>query len=242
MKTYKHFISLGHFCSIAIDLEYLGLRDCSSPFDWLISPWKSIEELIDNHFENFLEFETLEQHPTIHKYYKNKYNIHFFHDFDKYTSLKKQLPYIKNKYNKRIERFYKNITEPTLFIRYIADQNELKYLEKNYFNIIFKLQKYNKNNNIIFIANSSLFSNILNIYYVEKDKNDTVARRPILKNKNLYNFLLNLNYPNREKNIKNFQKKEEKKKKFFLNTTFKLKKFFKKLFFKEYIHNKIYQI
>ena len=34
----------------------------------------------------------------------------------------------------------------------------------------------------------------------------------------------------------------DKKKKIFFKTTFKLKKFFKKFFFKEYIHNKIYQI
>lgn len=240
MKTYKHFISLGSFCSVASDLEYLGFRDCSSPFDWVISNWIAVEKLMDNHFKDFLDYNTLEQNSEIRKYYKNKYNIHFFHDFDKYTPLRKQLKFVQNKYNKRIENFYKNIIEPTLFIRYISDKNELEYLEKNYFNILEKFQKYNKENEIIFIANNDLISKSLNIYYVEKDDNDNVARRPFLKNKDLYNFFLSLNYPDREKNLKILYAKEEKKKNFFFKLPYKIKKTYKKLFRKEYIHNKTY--
>ena len=33
MTDFKHFISLGSFCSVALDLEALGLRDASMPFD-----------------------------------------------------------------------------------------------------------------------------------------------------------------------------------------------------------------
>ena len=217
MKTYKHFISLGSFCSVASELKHLGFRDCSSPFDQVISNCIAVEKLIDSHFKNFLDYNTLEQNSEIHKYYKNKYNIHFFHDFDKYTPLRKQLKSVQNKYNKRIKNFYKNITEPTFFIRYISDKNELQYLEKNYFNILEKFQKYNEENEIIFIANNNLISKFLNIYYVEKDDNDTVARRPSLKNKDLYNFFLNLNYPDREKNLKFYMPKKKKRKISFLN-------------------------
>ena len=36
------YISLGYFCSIAIDLEKLGLRTESSPFDWVISDFEGV--------------------------------------------------------------------------------------------------------------------------------------------------------------------------------------------------------
>ena len=36
-KEYKHFISLGYFCSVAMELERFGLRSESGPFDWVIS-------------------------------------------------------------------------------------------------------------------------------------------------------------------------------------------------------------
>lgn len=34
---FKHIISLGHFCGVAQELERLGLRDASYPFEWLIT-------------------------------------------------------------------------------------------------------------------------------------------------------------------------------------------------------------
>ena len=34
---FKNYISLGYFCEVAKDLERLGLRNQSSPFDWVIS-------------------------------------------------------------------------------------------------------------------------------------------------------------------------------------------------------------
>lgn len=38
--NYKHVISLGFFCSVALELERKGLRDASYPFDWLISDFQ----------------------------------------------------------------------------------------------------------------------------------------------------------------------------------------------------------
>lgn len=49
-----HYISLGYFCSIAMELERLGLRSESSPFDWLISDFEGVIHAIENHFEDFL--------------------------------------------------------------------------------------------------------------------------------------------------------------------------------------------
>lgn len=118
-----NYISLGYFCSVASELEKLGLRTESSPFDWVISDFEGDINNIKNHFADYLDYIFLSQDKQNREIYKNiKYNICFFHDFNKYTSLKKQLPHVAEKYNRRIERFYKSITSPTLFIRYISDE------------------------------------------------------------------------------------------------------------------------
>lgn len=47
---YKHVISLGSFCSPALKIERLGLRDGSYPFDWVLSrSMNNVVELITLH-------------------------------------------------------------------------------------------------------------------------------------------------------------------------------------------------
>ena len=112
MKQYKHFISLGYFCSVALELERIGLRSTSYPFDWCISNYEGVIDAIENQFENFLNYDFLLQSDTVHEHYFNeKYKIWFFHDFDKYYSLEKQLSNVRDKYLRRIERFYEDIKE-----------------------------------------------------------------------------------------------------------------------------------
>ena len=64
MKEYKHFISLGYFCSVALELERIGLRSASSPFDWCISNYKGVMKAIENRFEDFLNYDYLSQSDT----------------------------------------------------------------------------------------------------------------------------------------------------------------------------------
>ena len=68
-KKYKHFVSLGYFCSIAMDLDSFGLRDESLPFDWIISDsFACIIESIKNRFSAFLDYSQFYQskkHPHI---------------------------------------------------------------------------------------------------------------------------------------------------------------------------------
>lgn len=158
MKQYKHFISLGYFCSVALELERVGLRSTSSPFDWCISNYEGIINAIQNHFEDFLNYDYLLQSDILHNHYFNeKYRIWFFHDFDQYHSLKKQLPRVKEKYLRRIERFYKDIKQPTLFVRYISDEiegEELEYIKKNNEKITKLLKSFNEENEVIYIANT----------------------------------------------------------------------------------------
>ena len=79
IKTkYEHFISLGYFCSVALELERYGLRDGSYPFDWCISDIKGVFELINNNFESYTDYNLLEQNSKEHNHYRNKkYNVQF---------------------------------------------------------------------------------------------------------------------------------------------------------------------
>lgn len=240
MDKYKHFISLGFFCSVALELERIGLRDCSSPFDWCISEWWGVEKAIDTHFEKFLEYENMYQDRKKRKNYMDAdYGIAFYHDFNDYQPLKKQLKKVKQKYSRRIERFYKNIQEPTLFIRYISSESgvkELAYLEDHYEEIVCKLKKYNEDNDIIFIASDEIVSDKIAIYNVTKDENDTVARKFLDKNQALYDLLNGYEYSLKDVNYHKFLKKQEKKENFLRNKFNVLRR----RLYGKYIHDKQY--
>ncbi len=242
MDNYKHFISLGYFCSIALELERMGLRSCSSPFDWCISEWSGVEKAITTHFENFLNYDNLYQSKKEHMYYMDaEYGITFFHDFNKYKSLEDQLPSVQNKYQKRIDRFFENIKEPTLFVRYISNEknnNEINYLEKNYDRVLSILKNFNEDNDIIFIANDEVISDKLKIYSVKPDENDLVARRPLDKNEELKNLLDNIGFCERQNNYKRYIQKQKKENRVFKKYKKKIIRQLRKTFCKPYLHSK----
>lgn len=79
IKEYSHFISLGCFCGVAEELERLGLRDASYPFDWLIGPYDSYIKLINSNFDDFLNQDYIYQWSSDQKRYDNiRYDISFF--------------------------------------------------------------------------------------------------------------------------------------------------------------------
>lgn len=209
MTNYKHYVSLGHFCSVALDLEALGLRDASLPFDWNIDlDFAGVMDCIRGDFAGFLDEEELRQSLEDRAHYMNRYGIQFFHDFNPYEPLKDQLPAVQAKYGRRIARFYAEIAEPTLFIRYITDQIrdeagrslELDYVEAHYEEIRAALKRYNPENEILFIANAGVSSKTVPIYSVEKDKGDVVARVPRKANAELGKLLDGFTIVNQEAN------------------------------------------
>lgn len=247
MEKYYHFISLGYFCSVALELERIGLRSTSSPFDWCISNFEGVIEAIENKFDDFLNYDLLFQSDNARQiYFNTKYRIWFFHDFDKYLALDCQLQKVKQKYDRRIKRFYEDISQPTLFIRYISDEIldnygrsiELDYIEKNYEKILSLLKSFNKNNDIIFLSNSGVDSNIIKIYHVEKDENDGVARKPLEKNGELNDLLMNLEFEKREKNIETYNIKYKKNSNICNKLRKKLISFVRRTFLSEYVHEK----
>lgn len=241
----QHYISLGYFCSVASELDCLGLRNESSPFDWLISDFEGVIAAIKNNFEDFLAYDYLAQNRQRPSYYMNtKYNVHFYHDFSPRTPLKEQLPLVQEKYQRRINRFYASISEPTLFIRYISDEQpvndssqELLWIEEHYDEIIALLKSFNPENEIIFIANKGLNSSIVHIHHVQKDKNDVVNRKPIVSTPALLELFNSFEYAPKSDNLLRYKKKK------FSRIASKIKKIYtlsQKYFMRTYVHENQY--
>ncbi|GAJ62101.1 DUF1796 family putative cysteine peptidase [Streptococcus parauberis] len=221
-SQFKHFISLGYFCSIAQDLEKLGLRDKSYPFDWCITDLEKNIELINNNFESILDMDLLSQDKEIPHHYRNdKYDFYFFHDFNSEETLKDQLQNVKDKYKRRIKGFYKDIEEPTLFIRYISPEKinsegkplELIYIEENHSHILDTLKRFNPKNEIIYITNIGFQSEVIKVFNVSNDDGDIVSRSPLYKQNSLFNYFSNVDYPNREQNLDFLKSKDTKTRK-----------------------------
>ena len=119
MKKYNIIYSLGRDCACSSYLKKNGLRLTSGPFDWLTNAgFEQRFDLILNDFENFLNKEDLIPMPKPtqfpadknNDYYENKRTgLYFWHDFPADKSFDQSYPLIKQKYNRRIDRFYKNI-------------------------------------------------------------------------------------------------------------------------------------
>ena len=220
---YQNIISLGFFCGPAQEIKSIGLRNASYPFDWIISNFESVLLLLKNNFKDFLKEEFLiidKTEKELKETYviKNtKYDIKFFHDFKKGYSIYEQLPEIKEKYNRRIQRLYKTIEKSTLFIRYIKDEEELFYIIHNLEDIKKFIKSFNLNNDIIFICNNDLNDKVSNqnIYWVEKDNNYSVNRHFLKSLKSLKKFIKKNVYYNKMERVKNIilYKKEQLNKK-----------------------------
>lgn len=248
-KQYEHVISLGAFCSVASELDRVGLRSTSSPFDWLICDFDSVINLMKSHFANFLDYNSLIQSSIYHeRYYNSTCGIYFYHDFNKRKPLKKQISDVSLKYDRRIRRFYQDISSPTLFVRYISSEKELtgrlgelEWLEENYEKVIQFLKSFNSRNDLILIANTGVNSSLFKIYNVAPDENDIVARKFLDKNSELYDFLNGIECPRRNENVIFYKKKMKNKGRFFIRLKNKIKLIVEdRTKYMEYIHDKQY--
>lgn len=160
------YISLGPTCSVAYQLQKLGKKKESLPFDWIRCPnIKDVIYLIQNNFEGFLDgisfvrndtkfpiikdseiFDDVSDKET--KVYRNeKMNIGFFHDFKDGITIED----VREKYNRRIKRFYEIVKGECVFIRddmYFHQENV-----EDYNNLLRILQEFNSNNKLILIIN-----------------------------------------------------------------------------------------
>ncbi len=219
----------------------MGLRQFSLPFDWLITEnFSVVLDLIDNQFKDFLKYENMfQEYDKSPAWYMNlPLGIHFYHDFSAEYSLAFQMNKVREKYQRRIARFYEKIKEPTLFVRYCYSAEEVSWIDDNYDEISLRLKRYNEQNDIIFIINAPLaMKNEIKFFVVEKDFGDTVARRFFEKAPQIYDCVTqNYTPSNVQRNLKRVARKNGVSKK--IKNLFK--KFKRKLFNKRsvYRHDK----
>jgi hypothetical protein len=162
------YISLGPTCSVAYQLQKLGKKKESLPFDWIRCPnIKDVIHLITNNFQGFLDeisfvrddtkfplikdseiFDDVLDKKT--KIYRNeKLNLGFFHDFKDGVTLED----VREKYNRRIKRFYETVKNECIFIR-----DDMYFHQENvddYNNLYQILVEFNDQNKLVLIINMS---------------------------------------------------------------------------------------
>lgn len=195
---YRHVVSIGSFCSTALELERYGLRDSSYPLDWLTCPLESTLELIESGFKHLVQPEHLVRDSVYTNIVHDaESGIAFYHDFDPAQTVESQVDGVKDKYERRSRRCCTAITEPTLFVRYIMNPDEFDYLDENMDDVLSVLRQSNPQNHLLLVGNSDIPSACggLEVFQVEPDDGDTVARRFAAKNRRLGLTLLALPYP-----------------------------------------------
>jgi hypothetical protein len=103
-------ISLGSRCQVAFHLGQNKLGRGSYPLDWAITPFESLYYVIDNGFRNFFDESNIQACDILVPGYfvvlNTEYNITFIHDFKDKEEFSKDFLGVKEKYRRRIARFY----------------------------------------------------------------------------------------------------------------------------------------
>lgn len=148
-KSYSHIYSLGSNCATTLHLKNRGLRAFSGVLDWMSSPKLSdVNRLLTNRFDQFLRFENLSFISYYDDYTKicirdDFYNVYSCHDFTTDVNTPSYWPsytLVKEKYDRRIERFLNEIetSDSLLFVRVGGTYKEAFELE----NILSRLIKH----------------------------------------------------------------------------------------------------
>ena len=214
MTLYKHVISLGWFCSVAEEIEKLGLRSASYPFDWILTDGKTVEEIMKGEFADYLKSDKLIQDAEVPNMYHHSGRkcLVYVHDIDPYENYENQIEKAQMKYARRLTRLRHDICEPCIFLRYIQDEEEYRYIVKKHDEISSWLQGFNPENQIVYIANKELGQSDF-IWSVEKDNQDTVARNFLDQLPGLKKWLLSQQYDFLiESNLKWYRRKIIRKK------------------------------
>lgn len=114
-------ISIGEDCACAMFLNKTHLRTASYPMDWLChATFEQRINLICNNFDHFLEKSNMKWFPKPSRGLRDLENenyedtatgFYFYHDFPSNMRFEESFPTVKEKYNRRIARFYRNINK-----------------------------------------------------------------------------------------------------------------------------------
>lgn len=189
-------VPFGCSCVTAIALNRIGLRKQSLPFDWLAAlPLSQTIDLLENHFDNFLDLENLERFRRDsgkHAGYINKSNnIMFLHDFPKDGNYMEDFPAVREKYNRRISRLYQLIacSQQILFIHCSEEVKLHTVYDNRYIIEQFDRLKQMYPQKDIFLCFCNLIQEIRDKDIIEKNQiNENIVRydcyKPKPKNEN----------------------------------------------------------
>ncbi|HBG65712.1 MAG TPA: hypothetical protein DDW78_04515 [Treponema sp.] len=153
-SSFTHCISLGCACRMGWSMAAYGLRSFSSPFDWIVSPLGAVLRTIESGFADFMKRENLCPEPENPAVFRDtKYDFVFVHDIQE--SLEADYEDIRRKYARRASRFLEAAKEPTVFFRYVRDNEEIRYIQENRCRIESTIKKLNPRNEIIFFPPST---------------------------------------------------------------------------------------
>jgi hypothetical protein len=131
-EPYRYAVSLGGTCQPAWHLRKNKLRTASYPFDWIGTPTDSLCTLLATDFQDFFH------RPYLHIRGDNeigkldvvntKYKILFAHDFTAANRFDEEYPVLKDKFERRIERFCDVLKsgERVLLIRIRIDREDAR--------------------------------------------------------------------------------------------------------------------
>lgn len=130
---FNSVVSLGFSCYVALDLERMGIRESSYPFDWVISNFKDVVKLIDSRFKDTLLVNNIVQDSNAKNCYHDiATGIDYYHDFfSEKGEIKEQYNNVYSKYQRRISRFQKIGCNPTLYVRLIRNEDDLVWILNN---------------------------------------------------------------------------------------------------------------
>ena len=108
-RKYDYILSIGTNCFVALHAKKYGLRKMSAPLDWVTgTDFDGVCRLIIDRFNGFLEKEDL--YPYIHgkseTFRSKKTGLIFVHDFMPNVAFDDAFNAAKEKYARRIERFF----------------------------------------------------------------------------------------------------------------------------------------
>ncbi len=202
-KKYDIIYSIGRDCACATYMKKAKLRSCSGPFDWLTNAdCKARFDLMLDNFEGFLEKQYLKLMPKPtqfpadknNDYYENtKTGLYFWHDFPADKSFDVAYPEVKQKYERRIKRFYQNIKNKNriLLIWFSHIHNTPDDIVLDLCNKFCK--KMNKNINFLFIEHKEgvytpehyNLSNNITRYFMHTQKSEADGTPTTLGNEEL---------------------------------------------------------
>lgn len=134
---YDEAVSLGYSCQVSWNLENNSRRTFAYPFDWFRTPFDSLTAFIKNAGAEFFDFDKLNvigPYPGDIPYFHVidlVYGIESFHDFFVTPPLW-NYQYIKDKYDRRIKRFFSllNSQKRVLFVRQDCTREQAEFLDQ----------------------------------------------------------------------------------------------------------------